>query len=166
MKKSFSPICIMIFSENSVLQDTKLVTWEGGISFSFTEVGNVKGILNDFLNWFKFFLTELIFRSLKNKFLGCLDFIFFKKEKGRFSKFLRLLPLLSKVFCDKLFKNLEFDSVSGFPLSKASFSWEILCKVNVSRARIKLSVKIFRARNLLVSYLRSETKGFRFGSGC
>ena len=114
-------MCIMIFSENSVLQDTKLVTWEGGISFSFTEVGNVKGILNDFLNWFKFFLTELIFRSLKNKFLGWLDFIFFKKEKGRFSKFLRLLPLLSKVFWDKLFKIWNLIQFQDFLYLKRHF---------------------------------------------
>ena len=39
-----------ILSENSVLRDTKLLTWEGGINFSFTEEENVKGIFNDFLN--------------------------------------------------------------------------------------------------------------------
>ena len=43
-------MCITTLSENSVLWDTKLRTWEGGINFSFTEEENVKGILNDFLN--------------------------------------------------------------------------------------------------------------------
>ena len=47
-------MCITILSENAVPQDTKSLTWEGGINFSFTEVENVKGILNDFLNRFKF----------------------------------------------------------------------------------------------------------------
>ena len=43
-------MCITILSEYSVLRDTKWLTWEGGINFSFTEEENVKGILNDFLN--------------------------------------------------------------------------------------------------------------------
>ena len=44
----------MILSENSVLQDTKLLAWEWEIDFSFTEKENIKVILDDFLNWFKF----------------------------------------------------------------------------------------------------------------
>ena len=43
-------MCITILWVNSVLQDTKLLAWEGGINYSFTEEENVKGILNDFLN--------------------------------------------------------------------------------------------------------------------
>ena len=46
-------MCITILPENSVLRDNKLLTWEGGINFSFTEEKNVKGILNDSLNLFK-----------------------------------------------------------------------------------------------------------------
>ena len=38
-------MCIMILSKDSVLQDTKLLGWEGGINFSFTEEENVKGLL-------------------------------------------------------------------------------------------------------------------------
>ena len=44
---------IKILLENLVLRDTKLLTCEGEINFSFTEEENLKGILNDFLNWFK-----------------------------------------------------------------------------------------------------------------
>ena len=84
------------------------------------------------------FLIELIFTCPKDKFLGCLDFVFFKNKKRRFSKFMWLLPLPFKVSWDKLFENLEFDSVSGLSLSKASFSWEIPCQVSVFRAKIKL----------------------------
>ena len=47
-------MCITILLENSVLRDAKFLAWEGGISFSFTEEESVKGILNDFLNSFKF----------------------------------------------------------------------------------------------------------------
>ena len=83
------------------------------------------------------FLIELIFKCPTNKFLGCLDFLFFKKEKDG-----GLSPLLSRVSWEKLFKNLEFDSVSGLSLSKASFTWEILCQDTVVRKRIKLSAKI------------------------
>ena len=42
-------MCITILLENSVLRDTKLLTWEGGINFSFTGKENIKSILNDFL---------------------------------------------------------------------------------------------------------------------
>ena len=35
-------MCITILSENSVLRDTKLLTWEGGINFSFTAEENAK----------------------------------------------------------------------------------------------------------------------------
>ena len=47
-------MCNTIISENSVLWDTKLLAWEGRMSFSFIEEENFKGILNDFLNDFKF----------------------------------------------------------------------------------------------------------------
>ena len=72
----------------------------------------------------------------KKQVLGCFDFVFFKKEKERFSKFIWLLPLSSKVSWGKLF----------LFLSKASFSWEILCQVSVFRERIKLSAKILLPR--------------------
>ena len=52
-------MCITILSENPVLRDTKLQAWEGGISFSFIEEENVKGILNDFLNWLKFVSDQI-----------------------------------------------------------------------------------------------------------
>ena len=87
------------------------------------------------------FLIELIFKFPKSKFL-CLDFVFFKKEKERFSIFIWFLPLSSKVSWDNLFENLEFGSVSRLSLSKTSFSSEILCQISVFRARIKLSTKI------------------------
>ena len=92
------------------------------------------------------FLIRLIFKCPKNEFLGCLDFVFFKKEKEWFSKFIWLLPLPSKASQDKLFGNLEYDSVFGLSLSKASFFWEILCQASVFRARIKLSTKILQPR--------------------
>ena len=120
-----------------ILMDTKLLVWEGGFTFNFTEEENAKSILNNFLNWFKFVSDRIIFTCTKNNFLGCLDLVFFKKEKRRFSKFILLLPLPFKVSWDKLFESLKFDSVSGLSLSKA-FSWEILCQVSVFRARIKL----------------------------
>ena len=75
------------------------------------------------------FLIELIFTCPKSKFLGCLDFVFFTKEKRRFSNFIWLLPLPFKVSWDKLFENLEFDSVSGLSLSKASFFGTFYVKV-------------------------------------
>ena len=65
-----------------------------------------------------------------------------KKKKERFSKFIRLLPLPSKVSWDKLCEKLEFDLVSGLSLSKVSFSLEIICQVRVLRVRIKLLAKI------------------------
>ena len=55
--------------------------------------------------------------------------------------YMTFIALPPKVSWDKLFKKLEFDSVSGLSLSKASFSWETLYQVNVFRARIKLSAK-------------------------
>ena len=36
--------------KKSIFRDTKLLVWEGGVNFSFTEDENVKGILNSFLN--------------------------------------------------------------------------------------------------------------------
>ena len=33
-----------------ILMDTKLLAWEGGFNFNFTEEENAKGILNNFLN--------------------------------------------------------------------------------------------------------------------
>ena len=65
-----------------------------------------------------------------------------KKKKERFSKFIRLLPLPSKVSWDKLYEKLEFDLVSELSLSKVSFSLEIICQVRVLRVRIKLLAKI------------------------
>ena len=55
---------ITILSENLVLQDAKLLAWEGGIKTD--------------SNWF---LIELIFKYAKHKSLGSLDFAFFKKAK-------------------------------------------------------------------------------------
>ena len=52
-------MCITILSENSVLQDNKLLTWEGGINCSFTEEKNIKGVLNDFLNLFKYVFDQI-----------------------------------------------------------------------------------------------------------
>ena len=52
-------MCISILSEDSVLQDNKLLTWEGGINFSFTEEKNVKGILNDSLNLFRYVFDQI-----------------------------------------------------------------------------------------------------------
>ena len=66
----------------------------------------------------------------------------------RFSKFIWLLPLPSKVSKSKLFENFEFHSVSGLPLSKTSIYWEILCQVSVFRIRINLSAKILLPRVL------------------
>ena len=45
-----------------------------------------------------------------------------------------------------LLEHLEFHSVSGLSLSKASFSWEILCQVGAFKTRIKLSAKILLPR--------------------
>ena len=50
-----------------------MLVWEGGINFSFTGEENVKGILNDFLNWFKF-VSDRIFKCSNGKFFECLDF--------------------------------------------------------------------------------------------
>ena len=108
--------------KKSILRDTKLLVWGRGINFSFTEEENFKGILNNFLNWFKFALIELIFTCPKSKFLRCLDFVFFTNEKSRFSNFIWLLPWPFKVSWDKLFEDFEFYSVSVLSLSKAS--WE------------------------------------------
>ena len=79
-------------------------------------------------------LIELIFTCPKNKLLGCLDFVFFKKEKRRFSKFVWLFYL----YLSKYLEILEFDSVSGLSLSKASFSLEFLRQVSLFRANKKL----------------------------
>ena len=61
-----------------------------------------------------------------------------RKKRGDFQNIYEFYLLPFKVSWDKLLKNLEFDSVSGLALSKASFSWEILCQGSVFRARIKL----------------------------
>ena len=44
----------MILSKRSVLWNTKLLAWEGGINFSFTEEENFKDVLNNFLKAFRF----------------------------------------------------------------------------------------------------------------
>ena len=131
---------VTIHLENSVLLGTKLLVWEGGINFSFIEWENVKGISMIFWTDSNLFLIKLTFQCPKNKFLGCLDFVFLKKEKERFSKFIWLLPSPSKVPWEMLFKNLELHSVSGLSLSKALFSWEIIFWVSVKSIQMDSAV--------------------------
>ena len=81
-----------------------------------------------------------------------------RKKRRDFQNLYDFLPLPFKVSWDKLFGNLEFDSVSRLSLSKAWFSWEILCQVSVFRARTKLPATSY--------YLECSDRSDRFRRCC
>ena len=69
-----------------ILRDTKLLVWEGGINFSFAQEENVKGIFNNFLNWFKFASDRINIYISKKQVFRMLRFCFVYERKNEIFK--------------------------------------------------------------------------------